>query len=67
MLAQTAMFVVFMLDETISQGSRNANGRKFSYVLLNMENPLKCHSDGAGLETIRVERVNPMSEQPKLW
>jgi len=26
----------------------------------------KCHSDDAFLETEKVERVNPTSEQPKL-
>jgi len=32
MLAQTEMFVVFVLDETISQGSVTANGREMTYV-----------------------------------
>jgi len=34
MLAQTVMFVVFMLDETISQGHRyNGERQDHSYVL----------------------------------
>lgn len=38
MLTRTAMFVVFMLDETISQGSRKSvNGRSSFLSLLDMD------------------------------
>lgn len=59
MLTQAEMPVVFVLDESISQGSLQANGRRPPKSAMIWSDPLKCHSDVAGLETYQVERGKP--------
>jgi hypothetical protein len=69
MLTQTAMFVVFVLDEFISQGS--------SGELTAGEVPKSLWIWNSILESATVtmlkwkhfrwNEVNPTSEQPKLW
>ncbi|GEN45115.1 hypothetical protein AHA02nite_08910 [Alkalibacillus haloalkaliphilus] len=70
MLTRAEMLVVFVLDETISQGSYNevANGREMTCSFQSMVKlPLKCHSDELNWKQLRWNAVNPTSEQPKLW
>ncbi len=55
MLTRTEMFVVFMLDETISQGSLHdlRQGKGLSLLKDMTRIPLKCHSDELERETFR--------------
>jgi len=59
MLTQTEMFVVFVLDQFISQGYLKVNGRITPKSNMIWKNPWKCRSDGANLETYWVERGKP--------
>ena len=62
MLAQSAMIVVFVLDESISLG---INLTATLILRETMEASLKVPQRRVLLETARVERVNPTSEKPK--
>ncbi len=62
MLAQSAMIVVFVLDESISLG---INLTATLILRATMEASLKVPQRRVLLETARVERVNPTSEKPK--
>lgn len=61
MLTQSEMIVVIVLDETISQGNMDILTamnipKSFDRVLV----IIKCHSDVALLEIIKVERGKPL-------
>ena len=64
MLAQSAMIVVFVLDELISLGKKLTAVLRSKAIKLRKKT-LKVPQRRAGMETYQVERVNPTSEKPK--
>ena len=63
MLAQSAMIVVFVLDELISLGKKLTAVLRSKAIKLRKKT-LKVPQRRAGMETYQVERVNPTSEKP---
>ena len=64
MLAQSAMIVVFVLDELISLGKKLTAVLRSKAIKLRKKT-LKVPQRRIYMETYRVERVNPTSEKPK--
>lgn len=68
MLTQAEMLVVFVLDETISQGSEESltAGFRPTSLMDMVHDPLKCHRDELDWKQSRWNAVNPSSEKPKI-